>query len=58
VVAPYNLNVFTVAGWRAALRDPEHLARYQAEVDESRRLLYGACDRLGLEYWPSAGTSC
>jgi histidinol-phosphate aminotransferase len=55
VVPPYNLSVFTVAGWRAALRDREHLAWYQAQVEESRRLLYDACDRLGLKYWPSAG---
>lgn len=54
VVPPYSLSVFAVAGWRAALRDRQHLAWYQAQVDESRRLLYAACDKLGLTYWPSA----
>jgi histidinol-phosphate aminotransferase len=55
VVPPYNLSVFAVAGWRAALRDREYLAWYRAQVEESRRLLYDACDRLGLKHWRSAG---
>jgi histidinol-phosphate aminotransferase len=55
VVPPYNLSVFTVAGWRAALRDREYVAWYRAQAEESRRLLYAACDRLGLQYWRSAG---
>jgi histidinol-phosphate aminotransferase len=55
VVPPYSLGVFAVAGWRAALRDRDHLHWYRAQVSESRELLYAACDRLGLRYWPSAG---
>lgn len=55
VVPPYSLSVFAVAGWRAALRDREHLQWYRAQVSESRELLYAACDRLGLPYWQSAG---
>ena len=55
VLPPYNLNVFAVAGWRAALRDREHVAWYQGQVEESRRLLYDACNRLGLKCWRSAG---
>lgn len=55
VVPPYSLSVFAVAGWRAALRDREHLQWYRAQVSESRELLYSACDRLGLPYWKSAG---
>ena len=55
VVPPYSLSVFAVAGWRAALRDREHLQWYRAQVSESRELLYAACDRLGLPYWKSAG---
>ena len=54
-VPPYSLSVFAVAGWRAALRDREHLDWYRAQVSESRELLYAACDRLGLPYWKSAG---
>ena len=54
-VPPYSLSVFAVAGWRAALRDRDHLDWYRAQVSESRELLYAACDRLGLPYWKSAG---
>ena len=55
VVPPYSLSVFAVAGWRAALRDREHLTWYRDQVAESRELLYAACDRLELPYWKSAG---
>ncbi len=55
VVPPYSLGVFAVAGWRAALRDREHLEWYRAQVAESRERLYAACERLALPYWKSAG---
>jgi histidinol-phosphate aminotransferase len=55
VVPPYSLSVFAVAGWRAALRDREHLDWYRTQVSESRDILYAACDRLHLPYWKSAG---
>jgi len=51
---PYRLNVAAVAALRAALRDRAHVGRYVRETAESKRLLYAACERLGLEYWPSA----
>jgi histidinol-phosphate aminotransferase len=54
-VPPYSLSAFAVAGWRAALRDSQHLAWYRAQVEGSRELLYAACGRLGLPYWRSAG---
>jgi histidinol-phosphate aminotransferase len=54
-VPPYSLSVFAAAGWRAALRDREHLRWYLAQVGESKDLLYAACGRLGLQYWKSAG---
>jgi len=54
-VPPYSLSVFAATGWRAALRDREHLDWYRTQVSESRELLYAACDRLGLPYWKSAG---
>jgi histidinol-phosphate aminotransferase len=53
VVPPYSLSVFAVAGWRAALRDPQYLASYRKQVEDSRNLLYAACERLGLRYWRS-----
>lgn len=55
VVPPYSLSVFAVAGWRAALRDREYLAWYRGQVEESRELLYAACERLHLPYLKSAG---
>jgi histidinol-phosphate aminotransferase len=51
---PYNLNVCALVGLRAALGDRDHLARYVRETEESKALLYAACERLGLGYWPSA----
>jgi histidinol-phosphate aminotransferase len=54
-VPPYSLSVFAVAGWRAALRDHDHLDWYRTQVSESRELLYASCERLGLSYWKSAG---
>jgi histidinol-phosphate aminotransferase len=55
VIPPYNINVLTAAGWRAALKDRDHLAWYQGEVAASRQLVYERCERLGLTYWKSAG---
>lgn len=54
-VPPYSVSVFAAVGWRAALRDREHLDWYRGQVAESRELLYAVCDRLGLPYWKSAG---
>ena len=35
-------------------RDRAHVDDYVRQVEESRALLYAACDRLGLGYWKSA----
>lgn len=53
VVPPYSLNVCAVAALRAALADGTWLRAYVRQVVESRQLVYEACDRLGLAYWPS-----
>lgn len=50
----FNLNVVAVAALRAALADPDYRAWYLAQSAESKALVYTACDRLGLRYWPSA----
>ena len=55
VMPPYNINVMTAAGWRAALADRTHLAWYQNEVATSKQLVYQLCDKLHLKYWKSAG---
>jgi histidinol-phosphate aminotransferase len=49
-----NLNVVAVTAMQAALEDAAFLPRYAAQVQQSRERLYGACRRLGLEYWESA----
>ena len=52
-VPVYSVNVAAVVAVQAALQDPEHLQEYLRQVRESKALLYAACDRLGLRYWPS-----
>lgn len=46
----YSVNIAAVAAIQAALRDLDHLHGYLRQVAESKSLLYGACDRLGLRY--------
>jgi histidinol-phosphate aminotransferase len=54
VTLPFNINGIAIAATLAALDDDEFLPAYAAQVDESRRRIYAACDRLGLTYWRSA----
>lgn len=53
IVPPYSLNAVVAAILPAALDDQEHVVWYRAQVEESRELIYDACRRLGLRYWPS-----
>ncbi len=55
VIPPFNVSVLTAAGWLAALKDGTHLSWYQKQVEESKQLIYGLCDRLRLKYWKSQG---
>jgi histidinol-phosphate aminotransferase len=50
----FNLNVVAVAALRAALKDPDFRSWYIAQADESKALVYAACERAGLRYWKSA----
>jgi histidinol-phosphate aminotransferase len=52
-VPVYSVNIAAIAAIRAALGDLDHLRQYLRQVDESKALLYAACDRLGLSYVPS-----
>ena len=52
-VPVYSVNIAAIAAIQAALQDLDHLNRYLNEVAESKALVYAACDRLGLTYWPS-----
>jgi histidinol-phosphate aminotransferase len=50
----FNLNVIAVAALRAAIADPSFRTWYLAQAEESKQLVYAACDRAGLKYWQSA----
>jgi histidinol-phosphate aminotransferase len=52
-VPVYSVNIASVVAVEAALRDLDHLEGYLCQVAESKALLYAACERLGLKYWPS-----
>jgi histidinol-phosphate aminotransferase len=52
-VPVYSVNIAAVVALQAALKDSDHVRAYLREVAESKRLLYAACDRLGLPYWKS-----
>lgn len=54
VVPVYSVNVAAVVAVQAALDDLAYMHEYRAQVEESKRLLYAACERLGLRYWESA----
>jgi len=53
VVPPYSLNAWAAAALPAAIADQEYRAWYLAQSTMSRTLLAKACQRLGLETWPS-----
>jgi histidinol-phosphate aminotransferase len=53
VVPVYSVNIAAVVAVQAALGDPAHLREYLRQVNESKALLYAACDRVGLRYWKS-----
>lgn len=54
VTLPFNINAVAIAATLAALEDSAFLPAYAALVEQSRRRLYEACRRLGLEHWDSA----
>jgi len=49
----YSVNIAAVAAIQAALADLDHVNDYLRQVAESKTMLYAACDRLGLRFWPS-----
>lgn len=49
----YSVNVAAVVAVQAALDDPSYLKDYVRQVNESKALMYAACDRFGLCYVPS-----
>jgi len=53
VVPVYSVNIAAVVALQAALEDLDYLNDYLRQVKASKALLYAACDRLRLKYWPS-----
>ena len=53
-VPVYSVNIAASVAVQAALADMDHVNDYLRQVTESKALLYAACDRLGLTYWPSS----
>jgi histidinol-phosphate aminotransferase len=53
VIPVYSVNIAAVVAVQAALADRAYLADYLRQVQESKALLYSACDRAGLDYWKS-----
>ena len=53
VIPPYNLNLAAAVALRAALQDRDHFDSYLRQAAESKRLLYEALERLGVQYWRS-----
>jgi histidinol-phosphate aminotransferase len=53
VVPVYSVNIAAVVALQAALGDMDYLRGYLRQVNESKALLYAACERLGLKYWRS-----
>jgi histidinol-phosphate aminotransferase len=46
----YSVSIAAVTAIQAALDDLDHLRGYLTQVEDSKALLYAACDRLGLKY--------
>ncbi len=53
VILPFSVNVFALAGMRAAIEDAASVAEYVEQVRASRQRVYAACERLGLQHWRS-----
>jgi histidinol-phosphate aminotransferase len=53
-VPVYSVNIAAVTAVQAALGDLDYLRDYVRQVEQSKALLYAACDRLGLTYVRSA----
>jgi histidinol-phosphate aminotransferase len=49
----YSVNIAAITALTAALADTEHVRSYASEVAQSKEILYAACRRLGLGFWPS-----
>jgi histidinol-phosphate aminotransferase len=53
-VPVYSVNIAAVVALRAALADRAYVEDYLRQVEQSKALLYAACEKLGVVYWRSA----
>jgi histidinol-phosphate aminotransferase len=53
-VPVYSVNIAAVVAVQAALQDRGYLETYLRQVEQSKAMLYEACNRLDLKYWKSA----
>jgi len=53
-VPVYSVNIAAIVAVQAALQDLAFVESYKTQVEQSKAMLYAACDRLGLQYWKSA----
>jgi histidinol-phosphate aminotransferase len=53
IVPPFSVNTVAAAALPAALADRSHVASYLDESRQSRRILSGACERLGMKVYPA-----
>jgi histidinol-phosphate aminotransferase len=53
IVPPYSINAWAAAALPAAAADVAYRDWYVREAEQSRRLLFAMCERLGLRTWPS-----
>jgi histidinol-phosphate aminotransferase len=53
MLPPFNVNVCAIRALGAALDDQGYLDWYVAQTAESKALVYDACRRHDLKYWPS-----
>jgi histidinol-phosphate aminotransferase len=49
----YSVNIAAVVALQAALSDQDYVDDYLEQVKASKALLYAACDRMRITYWPS-----
>ncbi len=52
-VPVYSVNVAAAVAVVAAIEDTAHKAEYLRQTAASKELLYAACDRWKMHYWPS-----
>ncbi|MGE3175887.1 MAG: histidinol-phosphate transaminase [Vicinamibacterales bacterium] len=53
-VPVYSINVAAAVAVVAAIEDTAHKTEYLRQTAASKELLYAACDRWKMHYWPSA----